>query len=68
VLHEKWSVPILLVTPGYVAGQVGEATINLNTGELQDHTGIEQIYLSADRLRKRHHAAIEAAFLRAREG
>jgi hypothetical protein len=42
VLHEKWCVPILLVTPGFVAGQVGEATINLNTGELQDHTDTEQ--------------------------
>ena len=68
VLHEKWAVPILLVTPGFVAGQVGEATINLNTGELQDHTDTEEIYLSADKLRKRHHAAIKAAFLRAREG
>ena len=68
VLHEQWCVPILLVTPGFVAGQVGEATINLNTGELQDHTDTEQIYLSGDRLRKRHHAAIKAAFLRAREG
>lgn len=68
VLHEKWTVPILLVTPGYVAGQVGEATINLNTGELQDHTDTQQIYIAADKLRKRHHAAIKAAFLRAREG
>ena len=68
VLHEKWCVPILLVTPGFVAGQVGEATINLNTGEMRDHTDTEQIYLSADKLRKRHHAAIKAAFLRAREG
>ena len=68
VLHEKWCVPILLVTPGFVAGQVGEATINLNTGELQDNTDSEQIYLSADKLRKRHHAAIRTAFLRAGEG
>ena len=67
VLQEKWCVPILLVTPGFVAGQVGEATLNLNTGELQDHTDTEQIYLPADKLRKRHHAAIKAAFLRARE-
>ncbi len=68
VLRENWSVPILLVTPGFVAGQVGEAKINLNTGEMEDHTDTEQIYLSADKLRKRHHAAIKAAFLRAREG
>lgn len=68
VLREKWCVPILLVTPGFVAGQVGEATINLDTGELQDHTDTAQIYLSADKLRKRHHAAIKAAFLRARKG
>ena len=68
MLRENWSVPILLVTPGFVAGQVGEATINLNTGEMEEHTETEQIYLSADKLRKRHHAAIKAAFLRAREG
>jgi len=68
VAGEKWSVPILLVTPGFVAGQVGEASINLNTGEMEDHTDKERIYLSADKLRKRHHAAIKAAFLRAREG
>ena len=68
VLHEKWCVPILLVTPGFVAGQAGGATIDLNTGEMRHHTDTEQIYLSADKLRKRHHAAIRAAFLRAREG
>lgn len=68
VTREKWSVPILLVTPGFVAGQVGEASINLNTGEMEDHTDTERIYPSADKLRKRHHAAIKAAFLRAREG
>jgi hypothetical protein len=64
VTREKWSIPILLVTPGFVAGQVGEASINLNTGEMEDHTNREQIYLSADKLRKRHHAAIKAGFQR----
>jgi hypothetical protein len=68
VLREKWSVPILLVTPGFVAGQVGEASINLKTGELEGHSDTEQIYVAAEGLRKRHHAAIKAAFIRARKG
>jgi hypothetical protein len=68
VLRERWSVPILLVTPGFVAGQVGEASINLNTGELEGHSGMESIYLAAEELRKRNHAAIKAAFIRARKG
>jgi hypothetical protein len=68
VLREKWNVPILLVTPGFVAGQVGEASISLSTGELEGHSGMESIYLAAEELRKRHHAAIKAAFIRARKG
>ena len=68
VLRERWSVPILLVTTGFVAGQVGEASINLNTGELEGHSDTEQIYVAAEDLRKRHHAAIKAAFIRARKG
>lgn len=68
VLQDKWSVPILLVTPGFVAGRVGEASINLSNGDLEGHSGVEQIHLAADKLRKRHHAAIKAAFIRARKG
>ena len=67
VLSEQWCVPILFVTPGFVAGQVGRVTISSTTGELQDYTDPEEIYVSADELRKRHHAAIKAAFLRARK-
>jgi hypothetical protein len=68
VQRESWSIPILLVTPGFVAGPVGEASINLNTGELESHSSMESIYLAAEELRKRHHAAIKAAFLRTRKG
>lgn len=68
VVSEQWCVPILFVTPGFVAGQVGRATISSNSGELQEYTDPEEMYLSADELRKRHHAAIKAAFLRTREG
>ena len=68
VLHERWSVPILLVTPGFIAGQVGKASINSDTGDLEGHSGMEQIYRAAEELSKRHHAAIKAAFIRARKG
>ena len=67
VTHELWRVPILMVTPGFVAGQVGEATVRLNTCEIVEHTQPGQIYAAADKLRKRHHAAIKTAFLRARK-
>jgi len=68
VVQERWRVPILMVTPGFVAGQVGEAVVHLNSREIASHTGVEQIHAAADRLRKRHHAAIKTAFLRARKG
>src|SRR5438128_1049224 len=68
VIQELWQVPILLVTPGFVAGQVGEAVVSLPTREIVSCTNIEQIYVAATRLRKRHHAAIKTAFLRARKG
>jgi hypothetical protein len=68
VLREIWLVPIVFVTPGFVAGLVGEAVIGLNSGEIEQRTRTDQIYATADKLRKRHHAAIEAAFLRARNG
>lgn len=68
VLRETWSVPILLVTPGFIAGEVGKASINSNTGELEGHSDKEQMYLTAEGLRKRHHAAIKAASIRTRKG
>jgi len=66
--NQNWCVPILFVTPGFMAGQVGEATISLDTGEMQVSTGVEEMYVAADKLRKRHDAAIKAAFLRTRRG
>ena len=67
-MKQVWLVPILMVTPGFVAGQVGEAVVNAQTREIESHTDIEQIYSEADKLRKRHHAEIKAAFVRARKG
>lgn len=67
-VHEIWRVPLLLVTPGFVAGQVGQATVNARTREIEEHTDIEQIYAAAEKLRKRHHAAIKAAFIQTRKG
>ena len=62
------SVPILMVTPGFVAGVVGQAVVNSETVGIESHTDAEQMYAAADELRNRNHAAIKAAFLRAREG
>jgi hypothetical protein len=67
VLRETWCVPILLVTPGFVAGQVGAAMVQGRTREIESHTPTGEIYAAAERLRRRHHAAIKTAFLRARE-
>lgn len=66
--QQRWRVPILLVTPGFVAGPVGEADVNFNTREIVSHTAIAQIHASANKLRKRHHAAIGAAFIRTGKG
>lgn len=65
VVNELWQVPLLLITPGLVVGQVGEAIVSMNTREIISHTDPEQIYAAAARVRKRHHAAIKASFLRA---
>jgi hypothetical protein len=62
VSKEIWCVPILLVTPGFVAGQVGAAVVQARTREIQSHTPTKEIHAAADRLRKRHHAAIKTAF------
>lgn len=68
VRRKIWTVPILMVTPGFVVGQVGEASVRDHTREPDSHTEIEVIHAAADKLRKRHHAAIKTAFLRARKG
>jgi hypothetical protein len=68
VLKEAWRVPILLITPGLSVGQVGEAQVHFQTRELISHTAVESIFAAAERLRKRHHAAIKTAFLQARKG
>lgn len=65
--EERWQVPILMITPGLIVGQVGEAVVLPQTREILSHTPVEDIYTAAGKLRKRHHAEIEAAFLRARK-
>lgn len=60
-----WKIPILLVTPGFVAGQVGEACVSWRTNEIISHTATEQIYAEAQTLKERHDAEIQAAFLQA---
>ena len=67
VVRERWLIPILMVTPGFTAGQVGEAVVHFHTREIVSHTDIKRLYAAAGRLRRRDHAAIKTAFLRARE-
>ncbi len=68
VLKQTWRVPILMITPGFVAGEVGEAIVQAYNCKITTHTDIEDMYAAADQLRNRHHAAIKTAFLRARKG
>ena len=60
-----WRVPVLLVTPGLIVGQVGEASVNSTTREILSHTEPEVMYAAAEKLRKQKNAAIKAAFLQA---
>jgi|GEM_PF-1993987 len=63
-----WSVPILYATPGFVAGEVGEALVNASTGEVLSLTDIDLLHKQGKKLGKQHSAEIEAAFSRARRG
>ena len=67
VIRQHWRVPVLMVTPGFIAGQVGEIIVDWHTREILSYTSIEEMYAIADKLRKRNHAAIKTAFLRARK-
>lgn len=60
-----WRVPVLLVTPGLVVGQVGEALVNSTTREILSHTEPEVMYAAAEKLRKQKNGAIKTAFLQA---
>jgi hypothetical protein len=63
---ETWLVPILYATPGFVAGQVGEALVSASTGEILSLTDIDLLHQQGRKLGKQHRAEIEAAFSRAR--
>ncbi len=60
----QWRVPILMITPGLIVGEVGEAIVAQRMREIISHTAIEQLHAAAEKLRKRHYAEIEAAFRR----
>jgi hypothetical protein len=60
-----WRVPVLMVTPGMIVGQVGEVLVNLTTRDILSHTEPESMYMAAEKLRKQKNAAIKAAFLQA---
>ena len=60
-----WRVPVLLVTPGIIVGQVGEALVNPTTREIFSHTDQAVIYAAAEKLRKQKNAAIKTTFLQA---
>jgi hypothetical protein len=61
-----WRVPILYATPGFVAGQVGEALLDASTGEILSLTDIDLLHQQGRKLGKQYSAEIEAAFSRAR--
>jgi hypothetical protein len=64
--HRWWYVPVLLVYPGIVVGQVGELWLDAESGEVVSHTDIDQMTKQVKRLYRRHHAEIKAAFLQTR--
>ena len=68
VAEGVWRVAIVMITPGFVAGPVGEAVINAETRQIESHTDVDAIHMAAEKLRKRHHAAMKTAFLQARKG
>lgn len=61
-----WRVPILYATPGFVAGQVGEALLGASTGAILSLTDIDLLHQQGKKLGKQYSAEIEAAFSRAR--
>jgi hypothetical protein len=62
-----WRVPILYATPGFVAGQVGEAMVDASTSEILSLTDIDLLHKQGMKLGKQYSAQIEAAFSRARK-
>ena len=52
IAENCWRVPVLLVTPGLIVGQVGEALVNSTTREILSHTEPEVMYATAEKLRK----------------
>ncbi len=61
-----WRVPVLMVTPGMIVGQVGEALVSLTTRDILSHTEPEVMYAAAEKLRKQKNGAIKTAFLLAK--
>src|SRR5437870_7521723 len=57
---ETWLVPILYATPGFVAGQVGEAVVSASTGEILSMTDIDLLHQRGRKSGKQHSAEIEA--------
>ena len=55
-----WRVPVLMVTPGIIVGQVGEASVSLTTREILSHTEPEIMYVAAEKLRKQKNLAIKS--------
>jgi hypothetical protein len=45
--NAQWQVPILMITPGLIVGEVGEAVVAQQTREIISHTAIEQLHARA---------------------
>jgi hypothetical protein len=54
-----WRVPILYATPGFVAGQVGEALLNASTGEILSLTDIDLLHQQGRKLGKQYNHVVE---------
>ena len=61
-----WRVPILYATPGFVAGEVGEALVNASTAEILSLTDIDLLHQQGQKLGNQYSEEIEAALSRAR--
>src|SRR6185295_2113968 len=61
-----WWVPVVLSYPGVTVGQIGEISISASSGEVVDHTDLNDMKTAGLALGRKHRAKVRAAFLRTR--
>ena len=66
---DLWIVSILLTSPGYgPVGEVGVVAVDAMTGQIVGSTPHAEVAAAQKRLREENRDALEAAFLRAKQG